>query len=60
MGLILQYKKELIYTDLQKIGNTIRSPYGKGNVEFLCPFRGSFIDTNNPSGSNCFYLNKNN
>ena len=35
-------------------------PFGKENVEFVCAFRGSFIATNNPSGFNCFYLNKNN
>ena len=40
------------------MGNTIKLPYGKEKVDFIYAFKGSFIATNNPSGFNCFYLNK--
>ena len=41
-----------------KIWNTIKLLYGKENVDFIYVFKGSFVATNNPSGFNCFCLNK--
>ena len=56
VGLVISLES----TYFQKIRNTIKSPYGKGNLELLYASRGSFIAPNNPSGFDCFYLVENN